>query len=80
MFTDHPQNLPGPDFLEQVAEAELHAGNLVNRDEWLRRARQWREEQREAAVAAEQRDAARRELEALKQRLAAAREQLAGAP
>lgn len=36
--------LPGPDFLDAVAEAELHNGNEVNAAVWRGRAKQWRED------------------------------------
>lgn len=61
--------LPGPVFLEKVAEAELHNGNLINAQEYHRRAIQWAEDQK--ALEAKQRevDAARDELAAVKERL-----------
>lgn len=36
-------HLSGPDFLQGVAEAELHNGNEINFDEFTRRSKQWRE-------------------------------------
>jgi hypothetical protein len=33
--------LSGPDFLLAVADAEEHLGNVINADEYRRRARQW---------------------------------------
>lgn len=47
MFDTNLTTLSGPDFLEHVAEAELHAGNLVNRDTYAQRAREWREDRNE---------------------------------
>lgn len=37
-------NLPGPDFLDAVAEAELHNGNEINHREFKGRARQWQDD------------------------------------
>lgn len=36
--------LSGPDFLDQVADAELSNGNEINAAEFRTRARQWRED------------------------------------
>ena len=36
--------LPGPDFLDAVADAEAANGNDVNAHEYRRRAREWREQ------------------------------------
>ena len=47
MFDHETQTLSGPDFLEHVAEAELHAGNLVNREAYLQRAREWKQDRAE---------------------------------
>lgn len=47
MFDSNHQALTGPDFLEEVAEAELHAGNLVNREAFLQRAHEWRRDRNE---------------------------------
>jgi hypothetical protein len=40
---DQYAGLPGPDFLDAVAEAELHIGNPVNSDIFKQRAREWRQ-------------------------------------
>jgi hypothetical protein len=47
------QNLPGPDFLDSVADAEAANGNDINASEYRRRAKQWRQdlEAREEAEA-----------------------------
>lgn len=37
--------LPGPDFIEAVAETELHNGNEINAAEFRRRAREWQDDQ-----------------------------------
>lgn len=37
--------LPGPDFLQAVAEAELQNGNEINFSEFKRRAIQWQDDQ-----------------------------------
>ncbi|GAB3755031.1 hypothetical protein [Lysobacter olei] len=47
MFESNTASLSGPDFLEEVAEAELHAGNLVNRQAYLQRAEEWRRDRNE---------------------------------
>lgn len=47
MFESNHTTLSGPDFLEEVAEAELHAGNLVNRETYLQRAHEWRQDRNE---------------------------------
>lgn len=36
--------MPGPDFLEAVADAELAQGNGVNADIYRQRAREWRQQ------------------------------------
>jgi hypothetical protein len=38
-------NLTGPDFLEAVAEAELHNGNEINAAVFRAQAKRWREDQ-----------------------------------
>ena len=40
---DSLSTLTGPDFLDAVAEAELHAGKEVNADVFQQRAREWRQ-------------------------------------
>ena len=56
-------DLPGPDFLDNVAEAELHNGNDVNAHEFRKRATEWRGNQREL-------EELRAQNEELRQRLA----------
>jgi hypothetical protein len=41
---DQFAHLPGPDFLDAVAETELHIGNPVNADIFAQRAREWRQQ------------------------------------
>jgi len=36
--------LNGPDFLQEVAETNLHNGDRIAYSEWLRRSKQWRED------------------------------------
>jgi len=38
------QHLPGPDFLDSVADAEAANGNDINASEYRRRAKQWRQD------------------------------------
>lgn len=38
------QNLPGPDFLDSVADAEAANGNEINASEYRRRAKEWRKD------------------------------------
>ena len=66
-------DLPGPDFLDNVAEAELHNGNDITAQAFRRRATEWRRVERELAEA-------RENLEEARDRLAAAQSALLHGP
>ncbi len=50
-FDIDPSQLPGPDFLHAVADAEEGNGNTINAAEFRRRAHQWQRDQDLAATA-----------------------------
>lgn len=45
MYQDHPSQLSGPDFLDQVADIAAGHDELINADEYRRRAQQWKADQ-----------------------------------
>jgi hypothetical protein len=65
--------LPGPDFLASVAEAELHNGNEINAQAFRKRANEWQRDQRELAEA-------REKIEEMRDRLAHAQSALIHGP